>query len=151
MKTGFSMTGLALLAFCAWQCRALLNAWQHAPFDHFGWVALAIWIVPAVARDFGRRADDTLLLIAAGCSFAGAAADLNVLKYAGLAASLAALTPPPRRTAPWMLGALAWMPVFGWLGSSLGPRWIVVARICIATVAASSAWLRVGERRRATL
>ena len=144
------MTGLALLAFSVWQCRVLPNAWQHAPFDSFGWVALAIWIVPAVARDFGRRVDDTLLLVAAGCSLAGAAADLNVLNYASLAAALAALTPPERRTAPWMVGALAWMPVFGWLGSSLGPRWIVVARIGIATAAASSAWLRVGDRRRAT-
>lgn len=46
----FPLVELAILAFCAWLSRDLLNAWQHSPHDRFGWLARLVWLVPLGLR-----------------------------------------------------------------------------------------------------
>jgi hypothetical protein len=133
------LIGAAVVLFCAAQCRWLLSAWLHSPFDHFGWVVFGIWLCPVafgLFRSPPPRPAEWLLVTAAGCSVAGAALDFNALRYIGLALSLVSFLPSPAPGALlWAGAAVAWMPVFGFLGSSIGLAGVLAARfgmICLS-------------------
>lgn len=144
---------IAVLGFCAWQSRGLFDAWRHAPFDHLGWLAFAVWVLP-VALTLCRNGaaieiNESLLLAAALCSLIGAATDINLVQHIAFAAALGIFAYSKRRLAVWLATAAAWMPVFGWLTSNFGTGRVAFVRI-VAAVAAS-AWacwtLRVEETK----
>jgi hypothetical protein len=131
------LIGGAVVVFSAVQCRGLLSAWAHSPFDHWGWVVFGMWLCPIVLyRPHPVRPVEWLLVAAAGCSLGGAALDINALRYAGLALSLAAFLPG---RAPggifWAGVAVSWMPVFGFLGSRIGLAGVLAARFGMILVA----------------
>jgi len=133
------LIGALVVVFCAAQCPWLLSAWLHSPFDHLGWVVFGMWLCPMVFglfRSAPPEPAEWLLVAAAGCSLAGAALDVNALRNIGLALSLAAFLPWRTPGALlWTGVAVAWMPVFGWLGSSIGLAAVLAARfgmICVA-------------------
>jgi len=133
------LIGAAVVLFCAVQCRSLVSAWLSSPFDHFGWAVFGMWLCPVVFglfRPGPPKPLEWLLVAAAGCSLTGAGLDFNALRNIGLAFSLAAFLPSPAPVALlWAGVAVAWMPVFGWLGSGIGLAAILAARfmmICVA-------------------
>jgi len=133
------LIGAAVVIFCAVQCRWLLSAWLHSPFDHLGWVVFGVWLCPIVFgffRSGPTKPAEWLLVAAAGCSLVGAGLDFNALRNIGLAVSLAAFLPSPApRALLWAGVAVAWMPVFGWLGSSFGLVAVLALRFGIICVA----------------
>lgn len=143
-----ALPALAILVYCAWQAADLLRAWQASPYDRLGWVALAVWLAafPALRFSGGRkeyvaRGPSPVLaggaLVLAGLGTMGS---LNVLQHLGLACALAAWLPVGgTRRAAWLLASLAWMPVFGWMGSRLFPLAVLPVRLVVTAAAASFA------------
>jgi hypothetical protein len=131
--------GAAVAVFCAAQCRGLLSAWLHSPFDHFGWMVFGMWLCPIVwglVRSGRPLPAEWLLVAAGGCALVGVALDFNALRYIGLALALAAFLPWRAPGALlWAAAAGSWMPVFGFMGSSIGLAGVLAARfgtICVA-------------------
>jgi len=133
------LAGMAVVLFCAVQCRPLLLAWLHSPFDHFGWAVFGMWLFPVafgLFRPGPAQPAEWLPVAAAVCSLTGAALDFNALRNIGLALSLAAFLPWPVLGAViWAGIAVSWMPVFGFLGSSIGLTAVLVARFGMISVA----------------
>lgn len=138
--------GLILLAYGMFAARGLIDTWRVAPYDRLSWLAFLIWLLPLfwpgatslpAPRRFTRRQGGLLF---AGCLvfLAAAAADVNALNHIGLAIVLASFQ---RRDSGWiwLMGAAAWMPLAGWLGSRVGiaPAGFSTCRVLAAAVAAS--------------
>ncbi len=140
--------------FCAWHSADLVSAWKHAPYDHFGWLALLIWVIPAL-WSIAHRAHDIyqfkLAAISLTVALIGVIGDLNFLVYWGLAGALGSLAQfRPLSAWPWLALAMCWMPVFGWLLGTrlhLTPTPVNVLRVAIALVAAVIGWRRLVVRR----
>lgn len=140
---------VAILLFCAYGCRDLLDAWRHSPFDCLGWIALAMWgLPPAVARweaweqGGGENGGMATALLGGGLglSLLGAMGSLNVLQHAGLALSLAGLLPWRRGHVLWLATAASWMPVAGWaLGRYFAVEIVPLVRMGMA--AAGALWM----------
>ncbi len=148
MKERLPILELLVVGYCAWQGADLLGAWMQAPFDRLGWLALLIWLAPlgAVLRARRKLSGNVWLLSAAlFFSFVGGVAELNVLRYAGLALALSGLLPRP--AAPWVCAAVAWMPALGWFASHSNPAAILPLRLLIAGAGAAAAWQANNLRR----
>ena len=148
MKLSREGDGLALatLVWSATWCGDLLAAWQHAPYDRFGWLAAAVWVTAVVMT--GRRAtrpDGRWLLVAWVMSFVGVAGDLNVARHVALAAAGAAWVGGGRLG--WVIVALAvfWMPALGWAGRSLGADVVNGLRVIGALAYVGFAWKQKRE------
>jgi hypothetical protein len=139
----FPLVELAILAFCAWLSRDLLNAWQHSPHDKFGWLALLIWLLPLGWRLWRKEN------LAASVWFLGAAiitgavgelSEFHFLGHAALAFSLAAWLPLSPWLAVWLATALSWMPVLGWeLGGFSGGA-VLFSRLVLALAGVVCLW-----------
>jgi hypothetical protein len=121
---------LAVVIYGAVQSRDLLHAWQHSPFDKFGWLAFFLWLLPLC---FSKRSPNTLfsslgLLVI----FGGSILSLNFLIYAGFAISVSAILGRGWRQIVWLLCAISWMPVFSYLLSRAWPSYILPARIALS-------------------
>lgn len=145
MKRSFANRGLelAIAAFCAWQASDLLTAWRHSPFDRLGWLSFAIWMAPSVVIPVSPselKPDSTLSsVLALATLLVGRVLDLNALLCVALALSLSAFVPTSPRKMFWLAGAVAWMPVLGWLAHDLPT--IAVSSIRLVTAAAAGAIL----------
>ena len=68
---------------------------------------------------------------------AGMLTDLHVLNYVALALACAAVTPCFPFRGLWLVLALAWMPVLGWLLGSLSGSGVALIRLGLAALAAA--------------
>lgn len=129
---------LGYAMFCA---RAIVPSWRWTPYDQFGWLAFVIWLVPvwwALRRPPSAAGGGLRYSLAAtGALLAGAASDINALHHVGLALAVAAFHPPAGRWV-WLVGAAAWMPAAGFVGSrfGVGPEQFGLCRLFVAVVAA---------------
>ena len=135
---------LAVFAFCAWQAADLITAWRHSPFDRLGWLSFAIWLLPLGFVWFWGPATPTgsLPLTAAALvtSLAGRVLDMHLIICGALALAGAALAPAGPRRFIWLIGALCWMPVTGWLLHSLPASAVAALRLSLA-LASVGVWL----------
>lgn len=136
-----SLVGLAICAYCAWQCRGLVGAWRYAPLDRLGWVAFLVWCAPIVwlrlARDQEGQPDDgtALLWVSLVCVCLGTLGSLNVITHVALAAGLVGLLPWSWTHAIWLGSAVSWMPAFGWLVGRQSPQHVFGARLLVVVPA----------------
>jgi hypothetical protein len=128
---------LAVATFCAWQASDLLAAWRHSPFDRWGWLSFLIWSAPVVlgiinpARSVGGSTLFTVFALIT--SLGGRLLNLNAVLYFALAFSLAGFVPSGARRIVWLVGALAWMPAFGWLAHDFPIYLVAALRLLFAT------------------
>lgn len=130
-----------LAGYAAWCARGLVVNWLWAPYDRFGWLAFALWIVPVGTAGEPRTAPARFsnhLLVGAGIGFilVGALADVNALYHAAIATLLASVMTGEHRWW-WLAGALSWMPTLGWLASRAGiaPEIFAFCRVAVALLA----------------
>lgn len=120
----------------------LLVHWIERPLDRFGWLAFAIWILPAgfsiwrgVAFRFPRE-DALLWGIVCVCAAVGLQAQLNSAFHLGLAVLLGAIVGRFPYRWMWLFGAIAWMPIldFSMPGNSV---WESISRVLCCIVVAT--------------
>jgi len=145
----------AVIVFAGWASTGLVHAWEHSPYDRFGWLAFLFWLAPVpwiLCRRPGRVAGQgwpswlglTLAMI-------GMVGDLNALGYAGLACAVAGLLPGSARILPWLILSISWMPALGWLARTLpvpavaGLR-LVSGMVAVVLLARGGATKVVAER-----
>ncbi len=135
---------LAVLMFCAWQAADLITAWRHSPFDRLGWLSFAVWLLPI---GFGLFRGTTLPtgslpLTAAALvvCLVGRVLDMHLIICGALALAGAALAPAGPRRFLWLIGALCWMPVTGWLLHSFPASAVAAFRLSLA-LASVGVWL----------
>jgi exosortase/archaeosortase family protein len=142
---------LLLLAGAAFYARGLIASWRWTPYDQLAWLAFLIWLSPlswagSRPREYFSRRHGGLLWVACGLFLAGAATDINAIHHAALAVVLAGLYRRDAGWLMWLLGAVAWMPAAGWLGSRFGiePANFSCCRLALATATAVGgfAWRR---------
>lgn len=142
---------LLVLAYAFFCCRELVLTWRWTPYDQFGWLAFALWLVPVwwhARRGTAERPQVRLAVGAVVLLTIGAAADINAIRHVALAVAVAVFHPSAGRWV-WLAAAGAWMPVAGWVASRLGlaPGEFAVARVILAAMAAG--WsLAVAMRQR---
>lgn len=136
---------ITLVAYGAWVTRGLWETWIWTPYDRLGWLAFFLWLLPVLwpgaAAWRGALSLWTRRLVlgaAVGFFLLGAAADINALHHAGLAAVIVSFARRPGYVF-WAAGAIAWMPAAGWFGSRLGldPAQFAVCRVLVAALAAA--------------
>ena len=141
MKSLLKSYGLEMgvVALCAWQSSSLLTAWWHSPFDRLGWLSFIIWMLPAALRFAGhsaiRSGSPTITVLALLFVIAGRIFDLHIMMQAALALSLSAFVAPSGRRMVWVLAAIAWMPLLGWLARDLPVNAVAGLRLFIASAA----------------
>jgi exosortase/archaeosortase family protein len=138
---------LVVIGTCAWRCRDLLSTWFNSPYDRWGWLAFALWLLPLTlwaargAAMFGAG-EHRVWFAAVGLIVAclGSAVQLNVLEHAGFTLVWLALMPKAGR-ALWAVTAVAWWPAFGWASASigLGPTVTAALRVVLAGAGAIGA------------
>jgi hypothetical protein len=146
----FPLVELAILAFCAWLSRDLLNAWRHSPHDKFGWLALLIWLVPVVVSQARQGRNSANVFFLGAAIVMGAFGDLSEFHFLGhvaLAFSIAAWLPVTLGSVVWLVTALAWMPVFGWQTAHFSDGSILFLRL--ALVLAGNVCWRVFSKKSA--
>jgi exosortase/archaeosortase family protein len=142
---------LVVLAYAAFAARGLVSSWRWAPYDRLSWLAFLTWLAPLVwpnrfAWSDGSSRRVGILWLACGLFLVAAAADINAIHHAAFAVMLAGLCRWSRGWLPWALGAVAWMPAAGWLGSRFGiePAAFSLCRVAAATAASliglASSW-----------
>lgn len=135
---------LAILIYALINSVDLFSAWLEDPREKYSWIVFLIWIVPVVWGCFTFQGEKqryyhpALLWFAVGFSFLGEIVSMNILKYFGLACSIASLASFNIWSTPWVLSSVAWMPVFGWLGSHYLPGFYQGLRYVVAS--AGVAW-----------
>lgn len=145
----FPWLELGVTAFCAVRTTDLLTAWQHAPLDHLGWIALIVWTIPLVRRSESSGAWKAASLIAAlVLAVLATVTDLHVLGHVALACALASWRLWHWSTLLWLITAICWMPAFGWALRSLGADIIFFLRLAIAGAGSIMALLPTHSARR---
>lgn len=118
---------LAILIYALINSVDLFFAWLEDPREKYSWIVFFIWLLPVIWSRFTFRGEKqsyfhpVLLWSAVGFSFIGEIVSMNIFKYFGLACSVASFAPFNIWLIPWILTSVAWMPVFGWLGSHYLP------------------------------
>ena len=140
----FPLVELAVLIFAAVLSRDLLSAWQHSPHDRLGWLALLVWLAPLAQRlARGPRpvpADFYLLAAAILSGLLGRLAEVHFLNHVALVLALGAWLEFSRRTAPWLLAAVAWLPVFGWWLADCSAGTVLFFRLALALAGVMAYW-----------
>ena len=143
MKTQYQIPGFALVVFAhaLWQTRGLPTHWVHSPFDRMGWLAALVWVgaIALVWRDTKRSPSVAWLVLSLLLGLAGALGDLNVLRYAGLAAAGAAFFGGWPAAIASCVCALCWMPILGYAFKELGVPFVNTLRVTLALVAGFAA------------
>lgn len=116
-----SLLTAAVLLYAALNSMNLIQGWRTAPYENLSWLMLIIWCLPIIYfwsfLRKGYQDNFVLLSLAITFSFLGLIGSLNAFKYFGFALALAALVPWSWHLLIWLFCSLAWMPIFGWLGS----------------------------------
>ena len=144
----------AILGYAAWRCHGILDTWFANPFDRWGWIAFALWILPigfyaqrsGLPRAGSGRLRPWLLGGGVGMIFLGDAGSLNALKYLGLALILTGYSAAHGRML-WAVTAVAWMPALGWLASRAGlqPDLAGIGRVLLAL--AGFSWAIAAQKK----
>ena len=141
---------VAVMFFAGWQARDLLNAWQHSPHDHFGWLVLGVWLLPLVVRLCIRpqaifSANPFMLGAAIIAGFLGALTELHFFGQVAFALAFAAWFNLSWHVLFWLTTALAWMPVFGWWLADFSGATVLILRLLLAIAGiiglGTKAWL----------
>ena len=143
-----------ITVFCLAISGPLFASWIHSPYDHLGWLAFSIWLLPiALIRNpdsiestcgslTNSRPDGSstkhatpIALSWSGLIFgtAGNMGELNALKYIGLSFAIASLRRWSGIPMCWMCASISWMPFFGWLARDLQPSTVTGLRIFLAS------------------
>jgi hypothetical protein len=136
-----SVVAIAIVAFCTWRSSGIVGAWQSDPQNFLGWVALLLWLVPSVyiwaePSLTNESASFALLWIGLGFSILGSLGSLNAFHYFGFACAVTATVGWSWRLLPWLLSAVAWMPVFAYFASKVVPQPVIMpARVTLALIA----------------
>ncbi|HYE06764.1 MAG TPA: hypothetical protein VEL07_14700 [Planctomycetota bacterium] len=129
---------LAVLACCAVQSRRLPIEWmKHTPYERFGWIALAVWLIPLAMRPWSRDPRPTAMwpsYVGLVLAFIGTVGDLNAIIYVGTAFAAAALLPPGWRWLAWLACAASWWTAFGYLLTSQSTTVVATSRIAVAAI-----------------
>ena len=145
-KKQFPLVELAILAFAVWQSRELLNAWQHSPHDHFGWLALLVWLMPLAVRLMcgGKISASPFMLGAAIVSGTlGELTELHFFGHIALALVIAAWFKISWRSLLWLAAAVAWMPVFGWWLANFSGGVVLALRLALALAGTICLWPKI--------
>jgi exosortase/archaeosortase family protein len=132
----------ALVGYAVLANRALVGNWRVAPYDHLGWIALLIWLVPLLRRNpasAGARRMQIHRPLVAGLGLAavllGQFIEFNVARQTGLALILISLAP---WRSPWIWAgcAGAWLSATGWMASrfAIDPTLFALCRVGVALV-----------------
>lgn len=139
MKTGkpLPLVELAVLVFAAWQSLDLSVAWRHSPHDRFGWLALLAWLTPLALRLTDRprvplAANPWLLGSAILAGLLGQLTEVHFFGHVALVLAVAAWVKISWRLLPWLLSAVAWMPVFGWWLAGFSGWTVFALRVLLA-------------------
>ncbi|MEI6193422.1 MAG: hypothetical protein WCS42_03740 [Verrucomicrobiota bacterium] len=153
MKTGkpLPLVELAVLVFAAWQSLDLPVAWRHSPHDRFGWLALLVWLTPLALRLAGRprvplAANPWLLGSAILAGLLGQLTEVHFFGHVALALAVAAWVEISWRLLPWLLSAVAWMPVFGWWLAGFSGGTVFALRLALALAGAFFLWPKIKTR-----
>ena len=142
---------LGVALFCAVQNRVLWIAWRQSPRDRLGDLTFLIWLLPALWIAFRKPANPPrsgvpiFSVAALMMATVGFITDVNALNAVALALSVAALLPRPAASLVWLLGAVGWMPAFGWYAHFLPTIALALARLTLGVGA--SAWLLQASRK----
>lgn len=136
---------IAILIFCIWDASGITAGWVLAPYESFAWVAFIIWIFPLIYawliipnRKFPKFQTASFLFLALFFAIVGMMASLNILQHLSLAFAIGAFIPWSRGMLLWMLGAVSWIPAFGYFLSDHSV--VAVASLRIAIAFLSTAW-----------
>lgn len=130
------LLALAILLYVMVHSSSLLTAWmetigeRYAPFFWLIWVLPVVisWVLPLFDVEDKTFFSTPLLSLAIFSTFFGVVASFNTFKYCGFAVTLAAWTPYRWYTFPWLVTALAWMPLMGWFGVRYLPDYYLFFR-----------------------
>lgn len=126
---------LAIAAYAIWSSRSLYAFWRDDPYGYTGWIALAIWLLPLLARPIRQaRGSDVLLVAGLVLTLLGHVVEIHALHYAGLALIVGSAASWNAGTAVWILGAVSWMPVLGYLAKAAPSSVVCIGRIVLAVV-----------------
>lgn len=134
----------AILLYCVLSAFPLFQAWWYSPFERLSWLAFLIWVAPLAFQ----RAEipSSLFLICAVCAtLLGTLGSFNTLKYIGLACSIASFAPIGWAFPFWLLSAIVWMPLFGWLSAHFFPAVTLPLKIGTVFLTAAALYLQTGE------
>lgn len=147
MNKGINTTpiAIAILLYCIWNAYNLVIGWLISPFDAGGWIAFIIWISPILyvwginsKYAFPQPHTASFLFLALLLSTGGMLASLNIIEHIALAFALGAFMPWNWNIFFWLIGAISWMPLLGYVSSDLSISMVVILRICISLI--SAAW-----------
>lgn len=124
--------------------RTLPGAWETDPANHSGGWAFGIWAVGTLAVAFSGRPMACSLPLSVAALLIGAVGNLgslNVLCQVALALGWTALCRYPSTWVPILLGAVGWMPAWGWgwrrlMGEDLDGARIPFVLGCLVTAGA---------------
>ncbi len=126
MKSHPNILASVAVAYCAWRSNELLNAWEHSPMDKWGGLAFLIWLGPVYyallkrSQEFDlRTVNYWLLAMGLGMTLVGSMSSMNMAHYCGLTLTVLSWIRWRRQHIFWAVGAIAWMPVFGYSMSRL--------------------------------
>jgi hypothetical protein len=125
---------LCVLAYALYEAKDLWFAWNHSPFDAFGWMAFAIWIAPVFVPREKQVYEPVFVMAGIGLILLGQMGELNLLKYLGLAAILAGLQAFKKGREVWLFCSLSWMPLFGYFLSLRLPDLVPPLRLLVASL-----------------
>lgn len=136
---------MAAIAYGAWASRGLWTVWLNSPLEHYSWIALLIWLIPAYRwSETLSKEQERCVYASIAVTLLGFLASLNSVKYVGLALAFAALVPWTYRSLMWVLFSVSWAPGLGWLMvhfyPNAGAGIHLFVRVLLAFFGASSTW-----------
>ncbi len=143
----------AVIAVAGIRSSSLYTAWRDAPLERLSWLVLLLWMFP-IFYGFRRHAvgsQSWAFVVSVGLTLAGTVGSLNVLCHVGLAVALSGLVRPSPAYWPWLITAVAWMPLFSWATYDLPPIAITFSRFLGTAAAAAFACSRIGDSKARTL
>lgn len=123
-----NLVAVAVIVYCLVSSLTLFQSWQSSPFERLSALAFLLWLSPLLIK---REKTPSLFFLYSGLfiTLLGSLGSLNTLKYLGLALSIASFAPWGVGMAIWLFSAIAWMPVFGWIGTHLFPSFILPLKL----------------------
>lgn len=137
---------LAILLYCLISSFPLFEAWWNSPFEKLSWIAFLVWIAPLTIQ---RASEPSFILLAfaVGATLLGTIGSLNTLKYIGLGFSLASFAPRGWAFPIWLIAAITWMPLYGWLSAHFFPSVSVPLKLGVVFLASAALALQNGDVR----
>lgn len=124
--------------------------WLHAPLERHSWLIFGVWFAPLLRVPSPDAPEETgwrngLAGLALALAGVGLLLGVHGLAVLGVPLAGGALLAGRWRLLPWMIAALAWMPVAGWALQALWPPLSLALRSLVAGVGVVAAF-RSAER-----